>query len=55
MFSTFLKDNEMMISLYESLYEIAENEKAYQISDYAAERLGKHKKHAWMVKSISKE
>lgn len=55
MFSTFLKDNEMMISLYESLYEIAEKEKAYQISDYAAGRLGAHKKHAWMVKSISKE
>lgn len=55
MFNTFLTDNQTMIALYQSLYAIAEKNKAYQISDYCAQRLAAHKKHAWMVRSITKD
>jgi starvation-inducible DNA-binding protein len=54
MFQQFTIDNALMIELYNKLYEAAEAAKQYQISDYAAERLGVHKKHAWMVRSYQK-
>lgn len=55
MFSKFLVDNDKMVLLYNQLYAIAEKTEQYQISDYCAQRLGAHKKHAWMVRSILKE
>lgn len=54
MFSRFSSDNDIMIAMYSQLYEAAEAAKQYQISDFAAERLGVHKKHAWMVRSYLK-
>lgn len=55
MFIQFLLDNQTMIRLYEQLYEVAEQQHEHQISNYAAERLGAHKKHAWMTRSILKD
>jgi starvation-inducible DNA-binding protein len=54
MFQQFLVDNQIMINLYQALYDAAEATKDHQISNYAADRLGAHKKHAWMVNSILK-
>ena len=54
MFQQFLVDNQKMIDLYNRLYDAAEAAKECQISNYAADRLGAHKKHAWMARSILK-
>lgn len=55
MFKKFLIDNQTMITLYENLYHVAEAAHEHQISNYVADRLGAHKKHAWMVRSFLKE
>lgn len=55
MFSIFLSNNDVMITLYTQLYQEAEKTEQYQISDYAAQRLAAHKKHAWMARSILKD
>ena len=54
MFRKFQVDNQKMIDLYDSLYHIAESNHEHQISNYAADRLAAHKKHAWMVRSFLK-
>ena len=54
MFARFLSNNDVMITLYTQLYQIAEQSEEYQISDYASQRLAAHKKHAWMARSILK-
>ena len=54
MFVQFLLDNQTMIRLYEELYAAAEASKDYQISDFCAQRLAAHKKHAWMTRSLLK-
>jgi starvation-inducible DNA-binding protein len=55
MFSRFLSNNDVMITLYNQLYKLAEESEEYQISDFCAQRLAAHKKHAWMVRSILKD
>jgi starvation-inducible DNA-binding protein len=55
MFNKFLSNNDSMITLYNQLYELAEKNEEYQISDFCAQRLAAHKKHAWMVRSILKD
>lgn len=54
MFNKFMDDNSTMIRLYEELYHVAEENHQHQISNYAADRLGAHRKHAWMVRSLLK-
>lgn len=54
MFIQFLLDNQTMIRLYEELYHAAEASHEHQISNYAADRLAAHKKHAWMTRSLLK-
>ena len=54
MFRKFQIDNQKMIDLYDRLYHVAESNHEHQISNYAADRLAAHKKHAWMVRSILK-
>lgn len=54
MFTKFLSDNDIMITLYNQLYSAAENAKEFQISDFCAQRLAAHKKHAWMARAILK-
>lgn len=54
MFMRFLSNNDTLIVLYTQLYQLAEKSEEYQISDYAAQRLAAHKKHAWMARSILK-
>ena len=54
MFNQFMADNATMINVYDRLYKAAEAAEQFQISDYAAQRLGVHRKHAWMVRSYLK-
>ena len=54
MFRKFQIDNQKMIALYDHLYHVAESNHEHQISNYAADRLAAHKKHAWMVRSFLK-
>ena len=54
MFNQFMVDNATMINIYDRLYKAAEAAEQFQISDYAAQRLGVHRKHAWMVRSYLK-
>jgi len=55
MFNKLASDTQTMISLYQELYDIAEEAREHQISNYAADRLAAHKKTAWMVRSILKK
>jgi starvation-inducible DNA-binding protein len=54
MFSRFLSNNDVMITLYNQLYAAAEKAEQYQISDFCAQRLAAHRKHAWMTRSYLK-
>lgn len=54
MMTQLLSDNEIMISLFERLYEVAEETKDHGISNYATERLDAHGKLAWKLRSILK-
>lgn len=47
-------DNQVMINLYQRLFDAAEEVKEHGLSDYAAQRLDAHKKLAWMLRSILK-
>jgi starvation-inducible DNA-binding protein len=47
-------DNQVMINLYQGLFDVAETAKEHGISNYAADRLDAHKKLAWMLRSILK-
>jgi starvation-inducible DNA-binding protein len=55
MFSRFLSNNDVLITLYKQLYAEAEKAEQYQISDFCAQRLAAHRKHAWMARSILKD
>lgn len=54
MMSRLLSNNDVMISMYKTLFTLAEEAEEYGISDYAAQRLDAHKKLAWMLRSILK-
>lgn len=47
-------DNQIMIGLYQRLFDVAEEFKEHGLSDYAAQRLDAHKKLAWKLRSILK-
>ena len=55
MMSRLLSDNDVMISMYKTLFDLAEEVEEHGISDYAAQRLDAHKKLAWMLRSILKD
>jgi starvation-inducible DNA-binding protein len=54
MMSRLLSDNDVMISMYKTLFNLAEEAEEHGISDYAAQRMDAHKKLAWMLRSILK-
>jgi DNA-binding ferritin-like protein len=47
-------DNQVMVNLYQQLFDTAEAAREHGISNYAADRLDAHKKLAWMLRSILK-
>lgn len=47
-------DNQVMIGLFQRLFDVAEEFKEHGLSDYAAQRLDAHKKLAWKLRSILK-
>lgn len=55
MFNKLAFDTQTMITLYQDLYNVAEEASEHQISNYAADRMAAHKKTAWMVRSILKK
>ena len=54
MMTRLLSDNDVMISMYKTLFNLAEEAEEHGISDYAAQRLDAHGKLAWMLRSITK-
>lgn len=52
MVQLLVDDNEIMIHVLKTAYESAELEQEYDVSNFLAERLAAHKKHAWMLHSI---
>jgi starvation-inducible DNA-binding protein len=54
MMTQLASDNQIMIRLYQQLFDVAEEAKEHGLSDYAAQRLDAHKKLAWMLRSILK-
>ena len=52
MVQLLIDDNEIMIHVLKTAYESAELEQEYDVSNFLAERLAAHKKHAWMLHSI---
>lgn len=54
MMSRLLSNNDVMISMYKTLFDLAEEVEEHGISDYAAQRMDAHKKLAWMLRSILK-
>lgn len=54
MMNKLLADNQQLISQIETTYELAEQAHEHGLSNFLAERLDAHKKHAWMLRSILK-
>lgn len=54
MMSKLLEDNQRLIQVIESAYEVAEQEHEHGLSNFLAERIDAHRKHAWMLRSILK-
>ena len=54
MMTQLATDNQVMIGLFQRLFDVAEEFKEHGLSDYAAQRLDAHKKLAWKLRSILK-
>lgn len=52
MFGVLLSDHENMRTLLKDIYATAESEQNFDVSNYIAERMDQHAKHAWMIRSI---
>ena len=52
MFEILAADNETVLQILMDAYQVAESEMAFDISNYIAERIAAHKKHAWMLASF---
>ena len=52
MFQILLEDNEELIEILKEEYDVAESERAFDISDMLAERIAAHKKHGWMLNAF---
>lgn len=52
MFQILLEDNEELIEILKEAYDVAESERAFDISDMLAERIAAHKKHGWMLNAF---
>ena len=52
MFEILAADNETVLQILMDAYQVAESEMAFDISNYLAERIAAHKKHAWMLASF---
>jgi starvation-inducible DNA-binding protein len=51
-FSILVSDNNTVIDILRQVYEMAEKEEEYGLSNFIQDRIQAHKKHGWMMKSI---
>ncbi len=54
MMSRLLADNDKLITVLTTAFEMSEQAREVGLSDFLAGRIDAHKKHAWMLKSILK-
>ena len=54
MLGNLSKDNQELIANLNKLFDVASSANEQGMADYAASRLDKHKKHAWMIRSCLK-
>ena len=54
MMQELLVDSEKMSEMFKVVYNLADNEHEYGLSNFYAERQDAHRKHSWMLKSILK-
>ena len=53
-FAQLLADNQVMIDLYNEVFDVATKERQQGIANFAAERLDCHQKYAWQIRSTLK-
>jgi len=51
MVAQLLEDSEKIIGLFKIVYKVAETSNMYGFSNFLAERIDKHAKHSWMLRS----
>jgi starvation-inducible DNA-binding protein len=54
MMQELLVDSEKMSEMFKVVYNLADNEHEYGLSNFYAERQDAHRKHSWMLKSVLK-
>lgn len=54
MFTKLIDDNQKILDTMDVAFDLASELKQQGLADYIAGRIDKHKKHAWMLKSIVK-
>lgn len=54
MVSELLAENEMVLQSLQATYELAERAGEHALSNFIADRMASHKKHAWFLRSTTK-
>jgi len=54
MMQELLTDSEKMCEMFKVVYNLADNQHEYGLSNFYAERQDAHRKHSWMLKSVLK-
>jgi starvation-inducible DNA-binding protein len=54
MMQELLVDSEKMCEMFKVVYNLADNEHEYGLSNFYADRQDAHRKHSWMLKSVLK-
>jgi starvation-inducible DNA-binding protein len=54
MFQKLIADNQIILETLKTAFSLADNFNEQGLADYIAGRIDAHKKHDWMLKSISK-
>lgn len=55
MIQALAQDNQAILELLNSLFEIANSSNEQGLADFIASRLDAHKKHAWMLRATGKQ
>jgi starvation-inducible DNA-binding protein len=55
MIQILAQDNQAMLEVLKSIFEIANSNNEQGLADFIAGRLDAHKKHAWMLRATGKQ
>jgi starvation-inducible DNA-binding protein len=55
MIQILAQDNQAMLDVLKSVFEIANSNNEQGLADFIASRLDAHKKHAWMLRATGKQ